>query len=109
MQKIVAIAALVLALVVVSVGPVAAVSAQSNGLPFDNMGQAAYDSARQVWIPVIVVLGLIGLGAAFIFALTRLAGFAVRTAIGLGVLALAATGTGLTTLFPGLITTVILP
>jgi hypothetical protein len=108
MQKVFALAALLLVVVVLSVSPAMAVSAQSNGLPFDNMGQAAYDSARQVWIPVIVVLGLIGLGAAFIFALSRLAGFAVRTAIGLGVLAVAATGTGLTTLFPGLITAVTL-
>jgi hypothetical protein len=109
MQRVLAGVALALVVVVLVANPALAVSAQANGLPFDNMGEAAVSSARNVWIPAIVVLGLIALAVAFIVGFQRLAGYSVRTAIALGILAVAVTGAGLQTLFPGLITSVTLP
>jgi hypothetical protein len=90
-------------------GPALAVTAQTSELPFDGMGERAVNSARNVWIPAIVTLGIIALAVAFIVGFQRLAGYSVRTAIALGLLSVAATGAGLAGLFPGLITTVILP
>jgi hypothetical protein len=49
------------------------------------------------------------LATVFIIGAQRLAGASIRTATGLGILGIAATGAGLGTLFPGLITSVILP
>ena len=90
-------------------GPALAVTAQTTELPFDALGERVSNSARNVWIPVIVTVGIIALAVAFIVGFQRLAGFSVRTAIALGLLGVAATGAGLAGLFPGLITTVVLP
>lgn len=109
MQKVLGVLVLVAVVTLAVTGPAGAVTPQANGLPFDNMGQSAVSSARQVWIPAIVVLGLIGLAVAFIIGVRMLAGMSVRTAIALGILGIAATGVGLGTLFPGIVTAGIVP
>ena len=50
----------VLAILAVQVGPVAAVGADETGLGFDQQGQKIVGSARNVWVPVLVVVGIIG-------------------------------------------------
>ena len=109
MQRVVGMCVVVVVLVLLALTPAGAVTASDTELPFDAMGVRAQNSARTVWAPLIATIGILALGAAFIFGLQRLAGLTVRTAIGLGIIGIAITGVGLATLFPGLVTTVMLP
>lgn len=89
--------------------PVLAVSIANTEIPIDAQGERVVNSARQTWIPVIVILAIVSLATIIIIGAQRLAGVSVRTAIGLALLSVAATGAGLQTLFPGIVTSVILP
>jgi hypothetical protein len=86
-----------------------AVTPQDTALPFDNMGASVFSSAKNVWIPLLVFGGLVALAGVFIAGSRSLAGHSIRTIIAIAILAIACTGVGLTTLFPGLITAVTLP
>ena len=84
------------------VGQVAwAVTPQQNGLPFDEAGNKVYTSGKNVWVPIIVFFILVALSVAFAIGVQRLAGFATRSAIAFGLLALACSAGGLAVLFQG--------
>jgi len=85
-----------------------ALAPTDNGLPFDEAGQKAYNSGKSVWVPLFVFFILFGLAGAFAFGVQRLAGVAVRSAIAIGILAVACGSLGLTVLFPGLVTALVL-
>src|SRR5262245_38357652 len=89
--------------------PVMAVTVVSAEMPFDAIGQRAQNSARNTWAPLIITLGILALGTAVIIGLQRISSQAVRTIVGIGIIVIAITGAGLATLFPGIITSVILP
>src|SRR5215471_10614016 len=78
-----------------------AVTPQDTSMPFDSTGEKVYNSARNVWIPLLVFGALFGLAAVFIIGAQRLAGHAVRTVIAIAILAVACTG-ALAVFFPGL-------
>ena len=99
---------LVLGLLTVQVGTVTAVGADTTGLGFDQQGQKIVGSARNVWVPVLVVVGIIAL-ATLVLAGARVAGLAFRYCLACALLAIAVTGAGLGTLFPNLITSLTLP
>jgi hypothetical protein len=86
-----------------------AVTPQDTALPFDQMGSNIYSSAKNVWVPLLVFGGLVALAGVFIAGSRSLAGHSIRTIIAIGILAIACTGVGLATLFPGLITACVLP
>jgi hypothetical protein len=86
-----------------------AVTPQDTALPFDQMGSNIYSSAKNVWVPLLVFGGLVALAGVFIAGSRSLAGHSIRTIIAIGILAIACTGVGLATLFPGLITSCVLP
>ena len=99
---------LVLGILAVQVETVAAVAADETGLGFDQQGQKIVGTARNVWVPVLVVVGLIAI-ATLILIGGRVAGIAFRYVLACAILAIAVTGAGLATLFPGLITSLTLP
>ena len=98
----------VMALLVVQVGTASAVGADDTGLGFDQQGQKIVGTTRNVVVPVIVVLGIIGL-VIVIIAGGRAAGVAFKYCLVCALLAIAVTGAGLTTMFPGLIVSLTLP
>ena len=85
-----------------------AVTPQNNGLPFDEAGEKVYTSGKSVWVPIIVFFVLVALAVAFAIGVQRLAGFATRSAIALGILGVACSAGGLAILFPGLVTALVL-
>jgi len=87
---------------------VGAVTPQDTSLPFDSTGQKVYNSARSVWIPLIVFGALVALAAVFIAGSRSLAGHSIRTVIAIAILAVACTG-AIATFFPGLIVALTLP
>lgn len=99
---------LVLGIVAVQVGPVAAVGADETGLGFDQQGQKIVGTARNVWVPVLVVVGIVAV-ATLVLVGARVAGIAFRYCLACALLAIAVTGVGLASLFPGLITSLTLP
>jgi hypothetical protein len=98
----------VMALFVVQVGTVGAVGADDTGLGFSEQGTKIVGTARNVWVPVLVVVGLIAI-ATLILVGGRVAGIAFKYCLACALLAIAVTGVGLPTLFPGLITSLMLP
>src|ERR1700741_2095631 len=92
----------VIGLLVGRVGTVGAVAADETGLGFNDQGTKIVNTARNVWVPVLVVLGIVAL-ATLILIGARVAGLAFRYCLACALLAIAVTGTGLATLFPGLI------
>jgi hypothetical protein len=86
-----------------------AVTPQDAALPFDQTGEKIYSSAKNVWVPLLVFGGLVALAGVFIAGSRSLAGHSIRTILAIAILAIACTGVGLATLFPGLITTCALP
>jgi len=85
-----------------------AVTPQDTSLPFDEIGNKVYSSAKNVWIPLIVFGALVALAGVFIAGSRSLAGHSIRTVIAIAILAVACTG-ALVTLFPGLIVALTLP
>jgi hypothetical protein len=108
-MKLLALVALVLVLsvVAVQVGTAGAVAADETGLGFDAAGNKIVNTARNVWIPVVVVLAIIGLAAGILLGM-RVAGFSFRVILCFLLLGIAATATGLATFFPGLVTSLTL-
>lgn len=99
---------LVVSVLAVQVGTVGAVAADSTGLGFNTQGQMLVDTGRNVFVPLLVLGGLLLLAAAIGIGL-RVAGVAVRWIVMCILLIVVCTGAGLTTFFPGLITSVTLP
>lgn len=99
---------LVLGLVAAQVRTVGAVAADETGLGFNEVGQKIVNTGRNVWVPVAVVIGILAI-ATMILVGARVAGLTFRFALACALFAIAITGTGLVTLFPGLIVAVTLP
>jgi hypothetical protein len=108
MQRVLAVVAVILCVLAVQVGTAEAVSADSTGLGFDEAGRKIEGTAKNVVVPVLVVVGFIILGCTIWFG-GRAAGFAVKTVLACVIFVVAITGIGLQTMFPGLITSVIFP
>jgi hypothetical protein len=85
-----------------------AVTPQDTSLPFDSTGAKVYNSARSVWVPLIVFGALIALAVVFIAGSRSLAGHSIRTVIAIAILAVACTG-AIAAFFPGLIVALTLP
>ena len=99
---------LVLGVLAMQVGTAGAVGADDTGLGFNQQGQKIVATGRNVWVPVLFVLGGLAVVTLIIVG-ARVAGLAFRYVLAMAIAAIIVTGAGITTMFPGLITSLTLP
>lgn len=108
MKMVVIILVVMLGILALHTGTAGAVAADETGLGFNEQGTKIVGAGRNVWVPVVVILGGLGLGTLILIG-GRIAGFAFRYVLACAIFAIIITGTALTTLFPNLIVAFTLP